>query len=790
MSISYPDNTLNRSLINASGLTDNSTYFDIVSGSSEKRLSLEELKKTGVQVVNVLQYGADPTGVASSAAAVIAAFDAAQTANIPVYFPPGTYDLSSWTPYLLANESLTVVCDPGVIIQSDGATDFIRCGTNASLKWTGGRITNFAFGLVPLYGSTGGNIFIVDGVEIDTCTRGICDSGTNSGEVTHFEVKNCKIHDCDIMGIVLRSIDIRYCRVVANEIYNLGGDYTGVWGIAIGVATDVVSSGNILIEGNFVHDIASTSLSASEVGGIHSYCEYTKILGNTVENVTATTGTDAEGIYGKVRWAVISNNVITNAGEGGEGFLTVKGEERAGVGGEAWGYQVLISNNQIIADRASTTANTGIYAAVPSAIIANNSIECSGSGVMYRGIAVSKEFCTVRGNVLHGLTTSTLSTIGIASLTGNTTIVDNNLNEFTNGGSGGIYGVYVQSGAALENVVASRNIIRSFTGGTGAQVGIGVAHVYTITNLTIEDNVISDCSQGINTHITGSATLSNVSICRNKIFDLDRASLIVIGIWAQYIHDGRINDNTIDDLNGDDVALDARGIYLFNQSANQMEDIECRRNQISNVTHSTAPNSRDRSTYIHAAAAMDGMVFSDNVVRDCGIGYHNSGMSSIANLVYANNRSISNTTAWSATTFADDALVYGNTQEQAPAAVNKVVEVNVSGSGSPNILLSSESSRILTNEGATALNYHTLPTAAAGLTFTFIVQDTDGMRITANTGDTIQLGTNVTASAGYIQSTVKANLVILTAINATEWIGLAYGTWTNGTWTYEVIDTP
>jgi len=109
----------------------------------------------------------------------------------------------------------------------------------------------------------------------------------------------------------------------------------------------------------------------------------------------------------------------------------------------------------------------------------------------------------------------------------------------------------------------------------------------------------------------------------------------------------------------------------------------------------------------------------------------------------------------------------------------KLVEANTAGSGSPNTITSSESGSVFTNEGATALNYHTLPTAVSGLTYTFYVQDADGIRVTANTGDTIRIDTSVSASAGYAESTTVGSSVTLTAINATEWVATSViGTWT------------
>lgn len=108
-----------------------------------------------------------------------------------------------------------------------------------------------------------------------------------------------------------------------------------------------------------------------------------------------------------------------------------------------------------------------------------------------------------------------------------------------------------------------------------------------------------------------------------------------------------------------------------------------------------------------------------------------------------------------------------------------LVEASTAGSGSPNILTDVESSTLLTNEGATAQNYHTLPTAVAGLVFEFIVQDADGMRIVAAAGDTIRDVATVSAAAGYIQSTTVGSALRLVAINATEWIVTSkQGTWT------------
>lgn len=88
-----------RPAITADEITDDSAVeFGVLQGSSAKALSLAELKKTGVQVVNVLQYGADPTGVADSLTSFNDAMDDAEGVGI-VYIPPGYYTISGSVTY-------------------------------------------------------------------------------------------------------------------------------------------------------------------------------------------------------------------------------------------------------------------------------------------------------------------------------------------------------------------------------------------------------------------------------------------------------------------------------------------------------------------------------------------------------------------------------------------------------------------------------------------------------------------------------------------------------------------
>ena len=108
-----------------------------------------------------------------------------------------------------------------------------------------------------------------------------------------------------------------------------------------------------------------------------------------------------------------------------------------------------------------------------------------------------------------------------------------------------------------------------------------------------------------------------------------------------------------------------------------------------------------------------------------------------------------------------------------------LVEASTAGSGAPNLLAATESKTVLTNEGATAENYHTLPSAAAGMAFTFVVIDTDGIRIVANTADTVTGSTGESGAAGFIRCATIGASITLVAINATQWVPTSIiGTWT------------
>lgn len=89
-----------------------------------------------------------------------------------------------------------------------------------------------------------------------------------------------------------------------------------------------------------------------------------------------------------------------------------------------------------------------------------------------------------------------------------------------------------------------------------------------------------------------------------------------------------------------------------------------------------------------------------------------------------------------------------------------------------------ESGLLCSNSNATALVTFSLPAAKPGLEYSFRVDDADGIKVQAGTGDTIRIGTSVSAAAGFVQSTELGATIYLTCTIANKWIASASGTWT------------
>lgn len=104
-------------------------------------------------------------------------------------------------------------------------------------------------------------------------------------------------------------------------------------------------------------------------------------------------------------------------------------------------------------------------------------------------------------------------------------------------------------------------------------------------------------------------------------------------------------------------------------------------------------------------------------------------------------------------------------------ATSSAINVVVAKTTNYNVVVG-DNNTFFTNQGTAGLVNFNLPTAQVGLIYTFIVQNINGLKVTAAAGDTIRLGLNITSAAGNIQATDIGSKIVLLAINATEWIAL------------------
>lgn len=90
-----------------------------------------------------------------------------------------------------------------------------------------------------------------------------------------------------------------------------------------------------------------------------------------------------------------------------------------------------------------------------------------------------------------------------------------------------------------------------------------------------------------------------------------------------------------------------------------------------------------------------------------------------------------------------------------------------------------DSGTFFNNIGASGSVNFTLPTASAGLHYSFTIQAAQTVTVTAGSSTTIRSGANVTAAAGNITSSSVGNTIHIFAISATEWYTEAIvGSWT------------
>jgi len=120
----------------------------------------------------------------------------------------------------------------------------------------------------------------------------------------------------------------------------------------------------------------------------------------------------------------------------------------------------------------------------------------------------------------------------------------------------------------------------------------------------------------------------------------------------------------------------------------------------------------------------------------------------------------------------------GRVQLQGGVQLQRYVEASTATVGTPQVLTVAESGTLWLNTGATEEVHFTLPTAVAGLTYSFSSMDSDGLQVNCASGDTVTINGATSATAGYVSCTGTTSTLTITAMDDTSWCACAsIGDW-------------
>lgn len=401
-------------------MTDTSkTYLIMATVSAEQYASLD------LQWENVKGYGAVGDGVTNDTQAVIDAIDAA-TEGGTIYFPLGSYNLSTWPSAGKAiTKSLRFIGEEESILTGAAGTDFLSVRDSVivdSLKFSG---WDSIFKLNDLPAST-----TVDRLEVQNCRSDGADqfmewSSANAGaKFSLIRIENCRIINStgnviEIASDLTPTAEFDHLMIRGNVIdggvrgIHVGTNVTGLAGSA--PSSEASKWKRITITENHVVNIDAQSGATNGVG-IIVYGEYVNISNNTIDGVTGGAGASSEnwGIYTKARFIVTSYNIVRNVNDDtvsvGAVGIDIKGADRDRTV-EGWpppddaksegpfGYDRVCIGNVVNMGLATTLTATGIKVNCEDVICARNLVEaCTGSGISTLGDSVPHDRITISGN--------------------------------------------------------------------------------------------------------------------------------------------------------------------------------------------------------------------------------------------------------------------------------------------------------------------------------------------------------------------------------------------------------
>lgn len=398
------------------------------------------------ETISVKDFGAVGDGVADDTAAIQAAIN--QGDGKTLFFPEGIYLVSD--DVIISNKKIRIV---GAGIRN---TIILRNGNYVSLRVREGDSANLTsdFGIsdlqllnIRINFFNNVSFAIIDNISsVRTAAAsydyyGVDANAAITGTTTLLE--NIQIKNSRFVGmrgaIRLEATGVEYNNVFIFNNVCLNNAHVG---IVVGVPVSTATQDKCIIAYNVVQNIGDPSgipAPTAYVVGIRAAGDDIMICNNIVRNVVTSAYWESDGIYTKQKKAVISDNILDNAGY--RSAITTK---QLDPNGAYIASSVLIRNNQIHFD----AVNTG-YSGNPGNVF-------SGVTNLYGGINIVSYNTIVSDNHIVG------SGCGIYNvnstnpwLNDNITITGNNIV-----GNRGKFGMYIIG--AGENWTITNNSVRDF----------------------------------------------------------------------------------------------------------------------------------------------------------------------------------------------------------------------------------------------------------------------------------------------------------------------------------------
>jgi hypothetical protein len=414
-------------------------------------------------VLNVLDFGAVGDGVTDDTAAIQAAINASN--NRTLFFPTGTYLVSSIIS--VANKKIRIVGEGirNTVLHRNGNAIGLKVeqGTSAGLTSDFGisdiQLSNVS---IQLYNYISfcvvDNVSIVKTVAATNNYSGLVSVEAVTGDATF--VSNLQITNSRFFGmyagIAVENATVQYTRIFIANNYLTNHSYSG---ISIGRISSSAIQTQCIVTDNVIENIGDYSgvtAPNSYVVGIRVDGDDILVSNNIVRNVVTAAYWESDGIYVKPKKAIVSNNILVNAGY--RSAITTK---QLDLNGSFTTESVLIDSNQIYFD----AVNTG-FAGNPGGVF-------DGITNLYGGINTVSDNTTISNNQINGAGWGIYAVNSIAAwLINNLNIVNNKIVK-----NRGINGIYL-TGAGTDWVVANNTICDFNRLSAGPTYGINIEFTF------------------------------------------------------------------------------------------------------------------------------------------------------------------------------------------------------------------------------------------------------------------------------------------------------------------------